>query len=36
MLYNEGKDVDLLAITELLGHKDPNTTKIYTTVNKEK
>lgn len=24
------------AIAELLGHKDPNTTKIYTTVNKEK
>ncbi|WP_240416767.1 tyrosine-type recombinase/integrase [Paenibacillus periandrae] len=36
VLYNEGKDADLLAIAELLGHKDPNTTKIYTTVNKEK
>lgn len=36
VLYNEGEGADLLSIAELLGHQDPSTTKIYTTVKKEK
>ncbi|RNB92820.1 hypothetical protein EDM60_25745 [Brevibacillus parabrevis] len=35
MLYNEG-NADLLAISELLGHKDPSTNKIYTKIKQEK
>ncbi|AGA60056.1 site-specific recombinase XerD (plasmid) [Thermobacillus composti KWC4] len=35
ILYNDG-EADLLAISELLGHKDPSTSKIYTKVNREK
>jgi integrase/recombinase XerD len=31
ILYNDGENADILS----LGHKDPNTTKIYTTVIKE-
>ncbi|MFD2614600.1 tyrosine-type recombinase/integrase [Paenibacillus gansuensis] len=36
ILYNEGEGADLLAVAELLGHKDPNTTKIYTKIKSEK
>lgn len=35
ILYNEG-NADLLAIAELLGHKDPSTSKIYTKIKQEK
>jgi site-specific recombinase XerD len=35
ILYNEG-NADLLAISELLGHKDPSTSKIYTKIKQEK
>ncbi|MGF9909119.1 tyrosine-type recombinase/integrase [Brevibacillus porteri] len=35
ILYNEGT-ADLLAISELLGHKDPSTSKIYTKIKQEK
>lgn len=35
ILYNKG-DADLLAIAELLGHKDPSTSKIYTKIKQEK
>ncbi|MFC5402396.1 tyrosine-type recombinase/integrase [Cohnella soli] len=36
ILYNEGENVDILGLAELLGHEDPNTTKIYTKVNKQR
>lgn len=35
VLYNEGQGADILALAEILGHEDPNTTKIYTSVKKE-
>jgi site-specific recombinase XerD len=35
ILYNEG-NADILAIAELLGHKDPSTSKIYTKIKQEK
>jgi site-specific recombinase XerD len=34
-LYNKNPKVDVLILGNMLGHSNPNSTKIYTTVNRE-